>query len=179
MANKNELERVGARHSSKRAAETGLVTRPRAAARSKQARAFATPREESFSRGSLRELRGTSCASRNGIDCGYSDSSRGAASGNNDRLSTPWREVISLAGVARSISRAWLYRDFGCRDRHAHHGRSTSNFTTKPVGQGSGLGLGQVQRLSKRAAALLKSSPRSARNSGANDDAACIETGRR
>jgi hypothetical protein len=23
--------------------------------------------------GSLRELRGTSCASRNGIDCGYSD----------------------------------------------------------------------------------------------------------
>jgi hypothetical protein len=25
--------------------------------------------------------------------------SRRAASGNNDRLSTPWREVISLAGV--------------------------------------------------------------------------------
>jgi hypothetical protein len=32
--------------------------------------------------------------------------SRRAASGNNNRLSTPWREVISLAGVARSLSKA-------------------------------------------------------------------------
>jgi hypothetical protein len=30
--------------------------------------------------------------------------SRGAASGNNDPLSTLWREVISLAGVARSLA---------------------------------------------------------------------------
>jgi hypothetical protein len=30
--------------------------------------------------------------------------SRRAASGNNDRLSTLWREVISFAGIARSLS---------------------------------------------------------------------------
>jgi hypothetical protein len=29
----------------------------------------------------------------------------GTARGNNDRLSTPWREMISLADVAASISR--------------------------------------------------------------------------
>jgi len=34
--------------------------------------------------------------------------------GNNDRLSTLWREVISLAGVARSFSKA-SYRNFQCR----------------------------------------------------------------
>jgi hypothetical protein len=45
--------------------------------------------------------------------------SRGAASGNNDRLSTLWREVISLAGVARSFSKASSYRNFQCRDRDA------------------------------------------------------------
>ena len=39
--------------------------------------------------------------------------------GNNDRLSTLWREVISLAGVARSFSKASSYRNFQCRDRHA------------------------------------------------------------
>jgi hypothetical protein len=38
--------------------------------------------------------------------------------GNNDCLSTPWREVISLAGVARSFSKA-SYRNFQCRDRDA------------------------------------------------------------
>src|SRR6478672_11328610 len=72
--------------------------------------------------------------------------SRRAANGNNDRLSTPWREVISLAGVARSISRAWLYRDFGCRDRHAHHGRSTPISRRSPLGKVRISGLGQVQR---------------------------------
>ena len=34
------------------------------------------------------------------------------ASGNNNRLSTLWREVISLAGVARSLSKASSYRNF-------------------------------------------------------------------
>jgi hypothetical protein len=47
--------------------------------------------------------------------------SRGAASGNNDRLSTLWREVISLADVARPLSKASSYRDFGFRDRHAEY----------------------------------------------------------
>jgi hypothetical protein len=32
--------------------------------------------------------------------------SRRAAGGDNNRLSTPWREVISLAGVARSLSKS-------------------------------------------------------------------------
>jgi hypothetical protein len=31
--------------------------------------------------------------------------------GNNDRLSTLWQEVISLAGVARSFSKASSYRN--------------------------------------------------------------------
>lgn len=35
--------------------------------------------------------------------------SRRAASGNNNRLSSPWREVISLADVARSLSKASPY----------------------------------------------------------------------
>jgi hypothetical protein len=35
----------------------------------------------------------------------FAMASRRAASGNNDRLSTPWREVISLAGVTRSFSK--------------------------------------------------------------------------
>ena len=39
--------------------------------------------------------------------------------GNNDRLSTLWREVISLAGVARSSSKASSYRNFQCRHRDA------------------------------------------------------------
>jgi hypothetical protein len=39
--------------------------------------------------------------------------------GNNDRLSTLWREVISLAGVARSFSKASSYRNFQCRHRDA------------------------------------------------------------
>src|SRR5436190_7119099 len=38
---------------------------------------------------------------------------------NNDRLSTLWREVISLAGVARSFSKASSYRNFQCRHRDA------------------------------------------------------------
>ncbi|MEH2512553.1 signal transduction histidine kinase [Nitrobacteraceae bacterium AZCC 1564] len=37
-----------------------------------------------------------------------------------------------------------------------------SNFTTKPVGQGSGLGFGQVQRFVQESGGALKSSPRSA-----------------
>jgi hypothetical protein len=62
-----------------------------------------------------------------------------AANGNNDRLSTPWREMISLAGVARShlrsmvVSRLWVRRPT----------RAPRLFD---VGQGSGFGLGQVQR---------------------------------
>ena len=32
--------------------------------------------------------------------------------GNKNRLSTPWREVISLAGLARSFSIASSYRSF-------------------------------------------------------------------
>ena len=32
--------------------------------------------------------------------------------GNDDRLSTLWREVISLAGVARSFSKVSSYRNF-------------------------------------------------------------------
>src|SRR5438552_17231740 len=44
-----------------------------------------------------------------------------AASGNNNRLSTLWREVISLAGVARSLSKVSSYRNFPCRYRHAEH----------------------------------------------------------
>src|SRR5262245_66427371 len=72
--------------------------------------------------------------------------SRRAASGNNDRLSTPWREVISLAGVARSISRGMVVPRLWV-PRPTRAPRSfDSNFTTKPVGQGSDLGLGQVQR---------------------------------
>jgi hypothetical protein len=43
---------------------------------------------------------------------------RRAASGNNNRLSTLWREVISLAGVARSLSKASSYRNFQRRNRH-------------------------------------------------------------
>ena len=39
--------------------------------------------------------------------------------GNNDRLSTLWQEVISLAGVARSFSEASSYRNFQCRHRDA------------------------------------------------------------
>ena len=39
--------------------------------------------------------------------------------GNNDRLSTLWREVISLAGVARSFSKASSYRNFQWRHRDA------------------------------------------------------------
>jgi hypothetical protein len=39
--------------------------------------------------------------------------------GNNDRLSTLWREVISLAGVARSFSKASSYRNFQCHHRDA------------------------------------------------------------
>ena len=38
---------------------------------------------------------------------------------NNDRLSTLWREVISLAGVARSFSKASSYRNVQCRHRDA------------------------------------------------------------
>jgi hypothetical protein len=38
-------------------------------------------------------------------------------SGNNDRLSTLWREVISLAGVARSFSKASSCRSVQCRHR--------------------------------------------------------------
>jgi len=38
--------------------------------------------------------------------------SRRAASGNYNRLSTLWREVISLAGVARPLSKASSYRNF-------------------------------------------------------------------
>ena len=34
--------------------------------------------------------------------------SRRGASGNNDRLSTLWREVISLASVARSLSKSMV-----------------------------------------------------------------------
>ena len=36
--------------------------------------------------------------------------------GNNDRLSTLWREVISLAGVARSFSKASSYRSANARN---------------------------------------------------------------
>jgi hypothetical protein len=39
--------------------------------------------------------------------------------GNNDRLSTLWQEVISLAGVARSSSKASSHRSFQCRHRDA------------------------------------------------------------
>jgi hypothetical protein len=46
----------------------------------------------------------------------YSITRRG---GNNDRLSTLWQEVISLAGVARSFSEASSYRNFQCRHRDA------------------------------------------------------------
>src|SRR5262249_14850872 len=50
-----------------------------------------------------------------------------AASGNNDRLSTPWREVISIAGVARSFSKASSCRNLGFSNRHAEpNGRSAS-----------------------------------------------------
>jgi hypothetical protein len=48
-----------------------------------------------------------------------STASRRAARGNNDRLSTPWREVISLAGIARSFSKASSCRNLRFRDRHA------------------------------------------------------------
>ena len=37
--------------------------------------------------------------------------------GNNDRLSTLWRGVISLAGVARSFSKTSAYRNFQCHHR--------------------------------------------------------------
>ena len=42
--------------------------------------------------------------------------------GNNDRLSTLWRGVISLAGIARPLSKASSYRNSVCRDRRADHG---------------------------------------------------------
>src|SRR5690242_18512249 len=41
--------------------------------------------------------------------------SRCAASGNNDRLSTLWREVISLASVARSFSKSMVQSISGSR----------------------------------------------------------------
>ena len=44
--------------------------------------------------------------------------------GNNDRLSTLWREVISVASVARSFSKASSDRNFQCRNRHAEHDAS-------------------------------------------------------
>src|ERR1700752_2496553 len=60
--------------------------------------------------------------------------SRRATSGNNDRLSTQWREEISLASVARSFSKKWSnqfhdqasrWRCSGCgrRDQNDHGGR--------------------------------------------------------
>jgi hypothetical protein len=39
--------------------------------------------------------------------------------GNNDRLSTRWREVISFTGIAQSFSKASSYRNFQCRHRDA------------------------------------------------------------
>jgi hypothetical protein len=48
-----------------------------------------------------------------------STASHRAARGNNDRLSTPWRKVISLAGIARSFSKASSCRNVRFRDRHA------------------------------------------------------------
>jgi signal transduction histidine kinase len=55
-----------------------------------------------------------------------------------------------------------------------------SNFTTKPVRQGSGLGLGQVQRFvqESRGAIEIKSEV-GVGTAVRNNDAACIETGRR
>ena len=61
------------------------------------------------------------------------------------------------------ISRAWLYRDVGCGDRHAHHGRSTPISRRSPLGKVRVSVSAKCSDLSKRAAALLKSSPRSAR----------------
>ena len=87
----------------------------------------------SVSRGSRPEARRASCANRDGIDGRYSHRTRldvsaeygtrlcgvmqlvallatARRNGNNNRLSILWREVISLAGVARSISKASSYR---------------------------------------------------------------------
>ena len=61
-----------------------------------------------------------------------STASRRAARGNNDRLSTPWREVISLAGVARSFSQSIVVlklsvppprRDAGLRSQEAQYAK--------------------------------------------------------
>ena len=52
--------------------------------------------------------------------------------GNNDRLSSPWREVISLAGVARSFSQSIVVlklsvppprRDAGLRSQKARYAK--------------------------------------------------------
>ena len=43
----------------------------------------------------------------------FAAASHGTASGNNNRLSTLWREVISLAGVARSLFKASSSETFG------------------------------------------------------------------
>jgi hypothetical protein len=48
------------------------------------------------------------------------------ATGNNDPLSTPWREVISLAGVARSFSKASSCRNLRFRDRKSEVGVGTA-----------------------------------------------------
>src|SRR5258705_2561207 len=52
--------------------------------------------------------------------------SRRAATGNNDPLSTPWREVISLAGVARSVSKASSCQNLRFRDRKSEVGVETA-----------------------------------------------------
>jgi hypothetical protein len=46
-------------------------------------------------------------ASAPGLVAFLATASCGAASDNNDRLSTLWREVISLASVERSLSKRW------------------------------------------------------------------------
>jgi hypothetical protein len=51
----------------------------------------------------------------------FATASRRAASGNNNRLSTLWREVISLAGVAGSLSKASSYRNLQCQNRYAEN----------------------------------------------------------
>jgi len=55
-----------------------------------------------------------------------------------------------------------------------------SNFTTKPVGQGSGLGLGQAQQFVRESGGAIETKSEVGVGTVVRiNDAACIETGRR
>ena len=97
--------------------QLGLVAINRSTCRSQDAAPIrSSPRGGALARATSigpRAATGISADAAGGIPR-YGVTRRG---GNNDRLSTLWREVISLAGVARSFSKASSYRSVQCRHR--------------------------------------------------------------